>query len=287
MKKRVLNLQLFAEEAAGSAETNNPPATDTADTSITGDGQIATGEGSEENFEDLIKGRYKKDFDTHVQGILKKRFGERNAAEERFKKVGPVLDMFARRYGIDAADLSDEKIDEITGKILEDDSFYEDEALKRGMDIETLKTLERTERENAELRRFRQETEQTRESQAKFENLQRQVQQVQQVYPGFDLDTEMANPTFQRLTWGAGVPLQTAYEVVHRDEILTGAMQYATQRTAEKVANSVRAGARRPSEAAHAGQSAVVAGNKSPKDWSKEEREAIKARVRSGEKVVF
>ena len=272
MKKRVLNLQLFAEETAGSAETNNPPATDTADTSITGDGQVATGEGSEENFEDLIKGRYKKDFDTHVQGILKKRFGERNAAEERFKKVGPVLDMFARRYGIDAADLSDEKIDEITGKILEDDSFYEDEALKRGMDIETLKTLERTERENAELRRFRQETEQTRESQAKFENLQRQVQQVQQVYPGFDLDTEMTDPTFQRLTWGAGVPLQTAYEVVHRDEILTGAMQYATQRTAEKVANSVRAGARRPSEAAHAGQSAVVAEKKSPKDWSKEER---------------
>lgn len=287
MKKRVLNLQLFAEEAAGSAETKNPPATDTAEAPTTGDGQVATGEGSEESFEDLIKGRYKKDFDTHVQGILKKRFGERNAAEERFKKVGPVLDMFARRYGIDAADLSDEKIDEITGKILEDDSFYEDEALKRGMDIETLKTLERTERENAELRRFRQETEQTRESQAKFANLQRQVQEVQQVYPGFDLDTEMADPTFQRLTWGAGVPLQTAYEVVHRDEILTGAMQYATQRTAEKVANSVRAGARRPSEAAHAGQSAVVAGNKSPKDWSKEEREAIKARVRSGEKVVF
>lgn len=46
----------------------------------------------------------------------------------------------------------------------------------------------------------------------------------------------------------SGVDARTAYEVVHKDEIIGGAMQYTAQRVQEKVVNDIRARGMRPPE---------------------------------------
>lgn len=302
MKKKNMDLQLFAEDAASTGTTGtavNPPATETAVNPPAteaaevpgGDGQAAPEEGQEESFEDLIKTKYKKDFDSRVQAIVKSRVKDarKNAKqmEERMGKMQPVMELFGRKYGISTENLTDEAIEQIAGRILEDNSFYEDEAMQRGLDVETYKAMQRMERENAALKKFQQDTQANQETQRKFGEIARQAEDLKSLYPEFDLQQEMENPEFQRLTWGAGVPLQTAYEVIHRDELLPAAMQYTAQRTAEKISNSIQSGIKRPAEGGISDQSASLTGGKRPRDWSKEEREAIRNRVRSGERVVF
>lgn len=105
------------------------------------------------------------------------------------------------------------------------------------------------------------------------------------MYPGFDLRTELANPTFARLTSPAvGVDVKTAYEVVHHNEIAPAAMQYAVQRSQEKMANAIRSGVNRPNEAGvHANPAIDVRDD--PSKWSKADREEVRRRVRAGERI--
>jgi hypothetical protein len=54
----------------------------------------------------------------------------------------------------------------------------------------------------------------------------------------FDLRTELANPAFENLIKN-NVNIQTAYEVIHKDEIITGAMA-ATAKQVEQKAESLQ-----------------------------------------------
>ena len=115
--------------------------------------------------------------------------------------------------------------------------------------------------------------------------LKQQAEEAKQVYPSLDIDAEMQDPGFGRLV-AAGVPVRTAYEVVHRDEIMGGAMQYTAQQTARKISNAVAAGARRPNEGGMgAGSSAET--KMDPAKLTKEQRAEIRKRVLRGEAVTF
>lgn len=107
--------------------------------------------------------------------------------------------------------------------------------------------------------------------------------EVRQIYPDFDLESEMMDEGFGRLV-AVGVPLQTAYEVTHKDDILRSGMQYAVQNTSRKLANSIRAGAR-PTEGNISPAAAVP--EKDPRTLTKKDFEEIKSRVLRGEKVYF
>lgn len=292
MKNREINLQLFAEpagstgaEAAGTAESQLATGTQSAEVSGEGDGQVATGTAEQrKSFEELIAGDYKDDFQKKMQGIVKSRIKDNKSIEARMNKVTPLLDMFAKRYGIDSSDMTDEVLEQIIERTLDDNAFYEDEALKKGIDVDVYKALQKTERENAVLRRFQENVIQTQESQQKFLAINREAEELKKLYPGFDLDIEMANKEFQRLAWDAGVPLQTVYEVIHKDEIMAAGMKTVAQKTAEKISASIQAGTYRPTEGAISEQSATLSG---PKKFSKEELEDIRQRVRTGERVVL
>lgn len=295
MKKRNLNLQLFAEAGTGEAGqvglADTQPATGTADTRLatgTADTQPATGEGADTQratFEELINGDYKKDFEAKTKEIMKQRFKNTQDMQSRIDMVNPVMELFARRYNIDATNMTDDVLKQITDKILGDDSFYEDEAIERGLDVETVRAMRQQERENAQLRKFKEDTIRNQESEKRFRAMYQEAETVKQTYPGFDLNAELQSKDFQRLVWGAGVPLQTAYEVIHRDEIMAAGMQVAAKRTAEKIANNIQAGTYRVPESATSGSSAALSTQTTK--LTKEERAKIKERVRSGERVVL
>ena len=112
---------------------------------------------------------------------------------------------------------------------------------------------------------------------------------MKKVFPNFDLRRELQNPAFARMTSpNVGISVEDAYYAVHRNEIQTAAMQATAQKTAQKISNSIQAGAKRPSEAGASGQAPSVttfdyrqASQKQREDFKKD----LRARWARGEKV--
>lgn len=280
----VINLQLFAEGgdagAAGSADSAQ-----VAGGNEQSESQVATDNGAEESFEDLIKGRYKKDFDARVQDIISKRFKNSQVAEDNLAKMTPMLNVLGQRYGIDTSNLNEVDFDKLANSVFEDNSYFEAEALEKGMDVNTLKQLKKMEMENNQLRAAMQQRQQQEAQQQAWNKLVMESEQVKQLYPSFDLASEMENPKFGRLV-AHGVDARTAYEVIHRDEIQAATMQFTAQKTAEKISNAVMSNNNRVTENG-IGQTQAAETKLDPSKLTKAQREEIRKRVSRGEKITF
>lgn len=108
---------------------------------------------------------------------------------------------------------------------------------------------------------------------------------VKKVYPAFDLDREFDNPMFRRLM-AAGVPVISAYELMHRDEINGLLAEKAVRQAEKRISAAISSGEKRPKENGSAGKSAAVM-SFDPKGLSGEERRSIRERVKRGERIVF
>lgn len=231
-------------------------------------------------FEAAIKGEFKDLYDQRVQDTIKQRLKGNEATVQKYNALAPVLDILARKYGVDAEDA------EALSKAIEDDeTFYEDEALEKGLTVEQVKAIRKMERENAELKAQMQAQKRQDQAQAQYAAWMQESEKVKGIYPSFDLATEISNEQFRSLLM-SNVPIQTAYEVVHKDEIIPAAMQFTAQKTTEKVVNSIRSGQRRPAEGAMAGSPAVER-KSDVSQLTRADREEIARRVARGEKIRF
>ena len=132
--------------------------------------------------------------------------------------------------------------------------------------------------------RLRQETQAHRERQAgALLRLQAEEERIRQVYPDFDWKRELASPQFGRLVT-AGVDGQTAYEIVHRQELLKAAMAYAAAQARSQTARAIASGGGRVAE--NRGGSRTVT-RSDPKSLSSRELADIRRRVQDGEKIRF
>ena len=116
-----------------------------------------------------------------------------------------------------------------------------------------------------------------------FSRLGEEEAAVQAVYPTFEWRKEIQNPTFGRLV-AAGIDARTAYEVVHREEVLKNAMSYAARRAKEQTSRAIASGAVRVRE--NGGRNVTVTRN-DPKGLTSEELANIRKRVFDGEKIRF
>ena len=132
--------------------------------------------------------------------------------------------------------------------------------------------------------RLRGETEERRQAQAgALLRLQAEEGRIRQVYPDFDWQRELASPQFGRLVT-AGVDGQTAYELVHRQELLKAAMHYAAAQTRSEMARAIASGGSRAAE--NRGGSRTVT-RSDPRSLTSRELAAIRRRVQDGEKIRF
>lgn len=253
------------------------------------DGQSAAGNESaaegqaKPSFEDLIKGEYKEEFGQRVQSIIQQRFKDNGENERKLAAMNPLLEMLGRKYNVDPTD-----VDKLTQIVGDDDSLYEEEAMQRGMSVESLKAVKKLERENEQLKEQEKQSQQEMMMRQHFDALAKQADEARQLYPALDLMQEMQNPMFARLTApGVGVDVRTAYEVVHRDEMRGAEMQYAVQRSAERMANAVRSNTARPVENGLSSQQQNVVVKSDPRMLTKADRAEIRERVRRGEKIAF
>ena len=231
-------------------------------------------------FEELVNGEYKDLFQQRIQDTVQRRLKGNEATVQKYNSLAPVLDMLAQKYGVDASDA-----DALAAAIEDDETFYEDEALEKGLTVQQVKEIRKMERENAQLRAEREAMQNQERADALYAAWMQQAEELKGIYPSFDLASELENEQFRTLL-RSNVPLRTAFEVLHKDEIIPAAMQYTAQKVTEKVANSVAAGRRRPTEGAMTG-SAAAKTKSDVSQLTRADREEIARRVARGEKIRF
>ena len=294
MPNNFLNLQLFGDEGT-AAEVEI--ATDTADAvssegvateGIEPEAQATDGTVPEETWDDLIKGKYKKEYSSAVKAAVNKRFKNHQNLQAQIDSIDPIVKSLANKYGIQPNPDGSIPINVLQAKLDEDDSMYEQEAFERGMSVKDLRQIKQLERENQQLR---QRTERTRQ-QEEWDAIVQQGESLKQTYPEFDLDTEMQNEQFGRLLatmQKSGFPnaLQTAYEACHRDEIMGGAMRYAVAQTEKKISNSIQANAQRPIENGVSKSAPSSVGIVDPSKLTRAQIQEYAMRAAKGERITF
>ena len=112
-----------------------------------------------------------------------------------------------------------------------------------------------------------------------------QAEQTKAIYPAFNLEIEMQNPRFLDLLRNH-IDVRTAYEVLHKDEIIPAFAQHTAKVVEQKLANKIIANGARPTENGNSSQSAVLT-KSDVSQLSKEDRQEIIRRVARGEKIRF
>lgn len=272
-----LNLQLFAEGTGGEG------AGESVADAVSQEGvEVAFPEPTTEDrnakYEAFIK-EHKDLDDARIQNLMQKRLKSTKETVEKYEKTVPVLELLSKKYGVDASD-----IDALTKAMNDDDSYFEEEAMQKGISVEQLKEFRRMEKENAELRKMRDEQERKANADRIYAEWVKQAESAKQVYPTFDLEKEViSNPQFVELIRN-NIDVRTAYEVTHKDDIIAGAMQFAAKEAEAKVTNRVIANGSRPNENGISSRGASQVKSDVSK-LTKAERDDIARRVARGEKI--
>lgn len=231
-------------------------------------------------FEAMIKGEFKDLYDARVKDTVQRRLRGTREQVERLQSLTPMLTVLGQRYGVDPGD-----VEALSRAVDADESYLIREAEKKGISPDTLRETWRLEREATNLRRQMDDYKAEQETRRIYGEWQQQGEQCKMLYPNFDLETELQNEDFCRLLRNR-VNVQTAYEVIHKDEIIPAAMQVAAQQAAEKVTAAVRANAARPAENGSKGSAASV-GKIDVANMTNEQMDDIRKRVLRGERITL
>lgn len=199
---------------------------------------------------------YSKAYKDEVSATVQSRLKNSKAKEAALEHLTPALEILAKAHGMDPANIDYEALSKA---IMDDDSLYDEKALELGVSRETAKQLEQFELEKARNNRIQQETAKEQMYRQHFEKLQQQGEALKQSYPGFNLQKELENPAFARMTApGSGLSVEDAYFAIHRKEIQQAQAQAITQKTAEQMANAIRSNSARPRESGASSQAPSV-----------------------------
>lgn len=232
-------------------------------------------------FEKLIKGEFKQQYNDRVSNTVRQRLKSTDETVKKYEALSPVLEMLSNKYGVDSGN-----IEALSKAIEDDDSFFEDEALEKGITVQQLKEIRKMERENAALKKQMQEQETKENASRLYAKWLDQAEQVSKIYPSFDLESEMQNPKFVDLLRVPSVDVRTAYEVIHKDEIIPSAMAFTAQAVEKKLTNKIIANGARPIENGIVPQSASLI-KSDPSQLTHKDIQEIRKRVAAGDTIKF
>ena len=272
----MFNLSIFAGEGGGDAGAG--PAVGAGEGAAAPDAandqRRAAFEKSLEDYKDLYEERFKSQLDRRMKSAAR----EAENLKGQNARYQALAQSVANRYGLDPGDM-----DALSKAVDEDESWLEEQAARNGLTVEQQKHMNALEAENQRFKAAREQAERQQRANETLGRWRAEAEELKQVYPDFDLDAEAANPDFADLL-GKNVSMRTAYEVVHHDELMTGAMQYAVNRTANAVAASVRANGLRPSQG-RSGAAAAVGTDVNA--LTKSQMEELERRAMRGERITL
>lgn len=244
MKKsthKSLDLQLFAGEVAKGV--NFDTGENESDAAGHGENEFENGEPS---FDELINGKYKDDFARRTQQIIDKRFKKTKELESFYDNASPLLERISEKYGVEKDDF--EAISAAIDGDYEGNGDFEENGVSEGNgDFDENGVSESG---NAE-----------EEIKQKMRNIVsswvKDGETLKSTYPDFDLRNELKDPLFSKLIKN-GVSVKDAFETVHKDEILSGAMAYTAKAVREQLVSGLESKSLRPLENGLVSQSGIV-----------------------------
>lgn len=273
-KDKVKRYEASRQRRGMRTEAAQPPETSPAAAEAEAeDSDAGAGAQTKPKWDDILKDpEYKAAFDSQVSGILTKRLAKANEREQSMAKLTPALETLAKKYGVDARDF-----DSLTAKIVDDDNMYRERAAEMGVDVKTAKLLAQNENmvehEKAEKQNFIQQ----QMVMNHIAKLNEQGNALRTEFPDFNLEAEMQNDMFVKLTQPGMLSVEDAYKAVHRKEIEAAKKQAMEQQAMIAAQAAVRAGQARPRENG-AGAAATIT-RVPPAQRSKAERDALKSRI--------
>lgn len=277
-----LDLQFFADGAGGEGGGQGEAAADAGAQNDTVETQTDNeAVDLDREYDELINGKFKDIHEKRFNSEFDKRFKDYKKKERAANEAAPILKVLSERYGIDkkdAAGLLDavrydklyvrEKANELG---MDDDEFIEHDKMKRKAD--SYDQLMEAERKRAEF-------------DEKMAEWQRQGETLKAQFPSFDLQAEMdGNKDFFDMI-ARGVPVRNAFLAIHHDDIVSGTVQYAVNRTEENVSRRVAQQKSRPAENGMSSQ-ASASSKLDVNSLTGEQIRDLMRRAENGEKITL
>lgn len=278
--KKYLALQFDGEGATGAAESGTQETgTPEAKTEVKTEGEKDPEEVKPEklSFKDLLKSdpEYKAAYDDSVKRALDSRFKGYDKLQEDSKRFGEVANLIHDAYPDLPADA------DVVEYLRKNAEMYAAAAAEAGMPVDSYMRLKAIERQNAELEGERQAQQEAERRNLMFQSWREQETAMVEQYPGFSLADELENPMFLKYV-DMGMPIEQAFRTVHFDEIMSGAIASAQQKTAR----TIKSGQARPVENGAGGAQGGIE-KLDPSKLTDEQIDEINRRVMNGELVSF
>ena len=227
------------------------------------------------------KKRFARFYGEDVGNAVKDRFKNHDDLQAKLDAMQPMLNVLKKKTGAE----SDEELQNL---IMDDDSLYEDEAEEMGMPVEQYKKFKKLQDEHDQIvarEQQRQEQEMLRQHVA---GIRQQAEELQKAFPNFNLEAEMQNPEFIKLTQPGGISVKQAYMALHGDELIPQMMAYGMQRAQQQMGQTIQAQRARPAEGAMSGKNPAAAEPRiNPKNLSRPEMKKYKELIRMGKFTSF
>lgn len=218
------------------------------------------------------KKRFAKFYGNDVQSAVKDRFKNQDDANKKLESMDPMLKALMKKTGA-------ESVEELQDLILSDDSLYQEEADAAGMPVEQYKAMQKLQAEHDQLVAEKQKAQEQQQMQQHVAGIRQQAEEMKQLFPGFDLDAEMQNPEFIKMTSPGGVSVKQAFFALHGEELIPQLMAFGVQTGKEQISRSIQANQARPIEGASLRGSAGASVRIDNESMTDERYEEIKRRT--------
>ncbi|MCB7064126.1 hypothetical protein LI031_09765 [Enterocloster citroniae] len=288
MSKLKLNLRMFEGEGADGGDAGEGAAQEMILSQDLGTEQETnTEQEPQENEPENREESYKKireDYQDLIAKDIDKAINRRNTEnrqlQKQLKAYEPLIGLLNIRYGVKSG-----KVEDVMAAIERDDSFYEAAATQAGLSVEQYRAMMGLQMQNQQLLAQQREQNEARQREQLYNRWNAEAERCQQMFPNFNMELECQNPDFARML-ESGVSMEAAYRAVHFEEISQGLMVKTESETKEKLANTIRSGATRPSENG-AGKSAATKTKIDVASMTDEQMDALIERAQNGEHITF
>jgi hypothetical protein len=268
----------------------------------------------EDAFNRLISGEYRDEYVKRTQQMIDTRFKQSKELESRYNALRSAVDALGRHFGVDASaqELPDRLIAAVeeaarlqqAQPLTTDEPAPADSAQPLADDAapagsaqpvadetgDALPEGGEAPQEPADPRIYQRGKNPVMDRMVDraTDRWFREAWQLKNRHPAFDMAAEMNGPNSRPFLGmlHSGVPVQTAWQALHMDELLKNAIAYAVENTRQRTVDSIRARGLRPEEAA-AGAPAAAAQilRADPATWDPDEMNSAIQQARMGKKI--
>lgn len=282
-KTQIMDLFIFDGEGTGEGGADGGAADAAgqvaADNNAVGAENATAEEGTAEDldaeFDEIIKGKYKDQFERKFKTLSERRFRGQRQMKSELEAYRKTMDRIMPRYEA-------KTLDELNAKLDNDDNYIRVKAAEKGMSEDTCREyLAMEERLFESDRRDRE-----RAKSEQIEAWMREAEEMRQIYPDFDLETEFnrSEDFFNRVN--SGQPMLEAYRSVYFDDLLNSALKAGMREASAKTVESIRSQKQRPSENG-TGHGSPGKSGKNIMALTRAECDELEKRVARGERVTL